>query len=155
MILTCEQIKENYPGADIRQGAVIGQGAVIREGAVILQGAIIGQGAVIREGAVILQGAIIREGAVIRQGAVIEKGKEGIVLHGAYKYSAGAYYDSKKKKIIIRLGCHHRTIEEWDSDFDNNLDEFPRDSEERKKRWNTLQILKMWAIENLSDKEPE
>ena len=119
MILTIKQISRLYPHADIREGAVIGEGA------------------------------FIGEGAVIRARADIEKRNEGIVLHGAYKYSAGAYYDSKKKEIIIRLGCSHRSISEWDADFDNNLQEFPRDSEEWKKRWNTFQILRTWAIENL------
>ena len=164
--LTKEQIKENYPNAVICEGAIIGDGARIREGAIIYEGAIICEGAIIYEGAIICEGAIIGEGARIREGAEIcegaiigegakicedaiigegariEKGGEGVVLHNSYKYSAGWYYDSKINKCIIRLGCFHRTIEDWEKDFDNNINEFPIDSPEWKKRKFTYEFLK-------------
>ena len=62
-------------------------------------------------------------------------GNKGIIIRGGYKYSAGCYLDEKTNEIIIRLGCFHRTIPEWDTDFDNNIKEFPLNSLEREKRW--------------------
>ena len=107
----------------------------------------------IYEGAEICEGAIIRKGAVIRGGAMIRKGYEGIVIHNAYKYSAGVYYDFNVNKVIIQLGCHHRTIDEWESDFNNNIKEFPIGSEELEKRIYVYNILKDYANKYLQIKE--
>ena len=150
-ILSINQIKKIYKGAVIHKGAVIREGAVICTGAVICDGAEIHKGAVVREGAVIYDGAVIHKGAVIREGAVIYKGFEGIVLHGGYKYSASCYYDSRTNQIIIRLGCYHRTLKEWEQDFDNNPNEFPIDSLDRQKRWNVYCFLKSWALKYFKD----
>ncbi len=146
MILSIEDARKVYKGAMICDGAVICKGAMICECAMICDGAVICKDAVIRKGAMICECAMICDGAEICEGA------EGIVLHGAYRYSAGAYYDSRKKQIVIRLGCFHRSIKEWDSDFDNNTGEFPLESPQRRKRWNTYQFLKTWAMENLNEK---
>ena len=146
-------------GAKIHKGAVIGagaeicEGAMIRPGAVICEVAVIREGAMIYEGAEICEGAIIRKGAVIRGGAMIRKGYEGIVIHNAYKYSAGVYYDFNVNEVIIRLGCHHRTIDGWESDFNNNIKEFPIGSEELEKRIYVYNILKDFANKYLQIKE--
>ena len=92
---------------------------------------------------------VIRKGAVIYEGAEIREGAEGIVVHGAYKYTAGCYYDSKVKSVIIRLGCYHRSIGDWEKDFDNNQNEFPVDSDAYKKRVAVYSYLKGWAENNL------
>jgi len=142
-----------YEGAEICEGAMIRPGAVICEGAVIREGAIIREVAMIRPGAMIYEGAVICEGAIIRGGAMIRKGYEGIVIHNAYKYSAGVYYDFNVNEVIIRLGCHHRTIDGWESDFNNNIKEFPIGSEELEKRIYVYNILKDFANKYLQIKE--
>ena len=122
-ILTIDEAKKIYLGAKIHEGAVILEGAVIHED------------------------AVIHKGAVIREGAVIYKGDEGIVIHNAYRYSAGCYFDSKVNLAIIRLGCYHRTIEEWEKDFWNNLHEFTNpDAPESKDRLYAYSLCKDYAV---------
>jgi carbonic anhydrase/acetyltransferase-like protein (isoleucine patch superfamily) len=121
-----------HDDVDIHEGAHIQSYATIREGATIKKRAVIGKG------------ATIWHGAVIREDAIIKKGGEGLVLHGSYRYPAGVYFDSRTEEIIVRLGCYHRTVEEWESNFDNNVFEFPLGSPEREARWQTFQFLKKW-----------
>ena len=116
----------------------------IRQNVEIGKRAYIGAKVRINTGAFIHDGARISDGASIRKDAIIKKGGEGLVLHGSYKYPASVYFDSRTEEIIIRLGCYHRTIKEWESDFDNNIKEFPRGSREREARWKTFQFLKKW-----------
>ena len=84
--------------------------------------------------------------------AHIAKGNSGIIVLGAYKYPAG-FYKCSKRGIIIRLGCFHRTIDEWDNDFNNNPDEFPPGSPELQKREEAYKCLKAWALSAYAEKE--
>jgi carbonic anhydrase/acetyltransferase-like protein (isoleucine patch superfamily) len=106
MRYTDEEAEEKYPNVIflgnyffIRDGAYIGEDAVIREGADIGSGAVIGEGADIGSGAVIGEGADIREGAVITTVRT--------------RYTGNIY--SLNSKMIIRIGCEHHTIAEWDA----------------------------------------
>ena len=128
-------------GADLR-GADL-QGAYLRgadlQGA-YLQGADL-QGADLRgadlQGAYLrgayLQGAYLRgadlQGAYL-QGAYLqgaEKIKTAIVLTGLYIYVVIPYITEDNKKRV-KMGCHNRSLAEWENNFWNNDDEFPNDN---------------------------
>jgi len=117
---------------------------IVFSGAHIQSGALIKSSAAINNDVVIGKDAIICRHSSFRDGAVIEKGGEGIVIFSQYKYGSSVYFDSRTEEIIVRLGCHHRTIEEWENDFDNNVNEFPIGSPQREARWQTFQFLKQW-----------
>ena len=89
----------------------------------------------------------------------IREGYEGIVVVGMYKYKGDIYFNFRCKKIIIGLGCHHRTIEEWEQEgelgFDNNLEEFPKGSLEYLRRKETYEYLKSWGLQNLNPTKEE
>ena len=89
----------------------------------------------------------------------IREGYEGIVVVGMYKYKGDIYFNFRCKKIIIGLGCHHRTIEEWEQEgklgFDNNLEEFPKGSPEYLRRKETYEYLKSWGLQNLNPTKEE
>jgi hypothetical protein len=53
-----------------------------------------------------------------------EKIKCAAVFTGLYKYIVIPYITEKNIKRII-MGCHNRSLEEWESNFWNNNDEFP------------------------------
>ena len=66
-----------------------------------------------------------------------------IILPNSYKYIARCYYEINSAKWYIQLGCYIRTLEEWESDFWNNDNEFPNDgSEKSQKRLETYKLLK-------------
>ena len=79
-----------------------------------------------------LQGADLRgadlQGAHLR-GAYLqgEKISKAIVFTGLYKYIVIPYITESGDKRV-KMGCHDRTVEEWDSNFWNNNDEFPNDN---------------------------
>jgi carbonic anhydrase/acetyltransferase-like protein (isoleucine patch superfamily) len=130
----------------IENGAMIGKNAVICSGAIIETDAIISINAVIRTDTIIKSGAIIGANTVIKSNAIIEKGNEGITIIGMYRHIAGCYFDSKSKEIIIRLDYNHKTIEEWDKEFNNGQDKYHSDPEDQEKRKNTYEFLKNYAL---------
>ena len=79
-----------------------------------------------------LQGADLRgadlQGAHLR-GAYLqgEKISKAIVFTGLYKYIVIPYITESGDKRV-KMACHDRTVEEWDSNFWNNNDEFPNDN---------------------------
>jgi len=138
-----------FKGVTIDNDVKIDDQVVIFRGVSVLTGAHIQSGAHIKSFAIINEGVVVGKDAIIcphsffRDNAVIEKGGEGIVLHVSYE-TTGVYFDSRTGEVIVRLGCHHRTIEEWENDFDNNVNEFPIGSPQREARWQTFQFLKQW-----------
>ena len=64
-----------------------------------------------------LQGAYLRD----------EKISKAIVFTGLYKYIVIPYITESGDKRV-KMACHDRTVEEWDSNFWNNNDEFPNDN---------------------------
>jgi hypothetical protein len=107
----------------------------------------------------VLRGAVLRgadfRGAVLR-GADFSRakylshdGKEKIIKlatgwSNLYKYWVFAvqFEDNTQR---IRMGCHYRSVEDWDSDFWNNQNEFPNDnSEESLMRLNAYNFAKQW-----------
>ena len=49
-----------------------------------------------------------------------------MVIHGLYKYLTMPII-AEDGKYYIKLGCHLRSVEEWENDFWNNNNEFPDD----------------------------
>ena len=118
-------VKSVEQGADL-QGAHL-WGADLRDAD--LQGADL-RGADLQDAD--LQGADLRgadlQGAHLR-GAYLqgEKISKAIVFTGLYKYIVIPYITESGDKRV-KMGCHDRTVEEWDSNFWNNNDEFPNDN---------------------------
>ena len=87
------------------------------------------QGADLRDA--YLQGAYLR-GADLRdaylRGAYLqgEKIKTAVVFTGLYTYVVIPYITEKDVKRI-KMGCYDRSLEEWENDFWNNINEFPND----------------------------
>jgi uncharacterized protein YjbI with pentapeptide repeats len=52
--------------------------------------------------------------------------KKAMVIHGLYKYLTMPII-AEDGKYYIKLGCHLRSVEEWENDFWNNNNEFPDD----------------------------
>ena len=81
--------------------------------------------------------------------------KKAMVIHGLYKYLTMPII-AEDGKYYIKLGCHLRSVEEWENDFWNNNNEFPDDGSikshlrvlafETAKKW--LEINK-WPRRNL------
>jgi len=75
----------------------------------------------------------IKKGAYLRdadlRGALIGevKIKKAIVFTGIYKYIAMPII-TEDDKTYVKLGCHLRTVEDWEKDFWNNPNEFPDDN---------------------------
>ena len=64
---------------------------------------------------------------------------------GLYEYVVEVQV-SEDDSILIRLGCHTRTLEEWEANFWNNDNEFPNDgSEASELRLNAYNFAKKWA----------
>jgi carbonic anhydrase/acetyltransferase-like protein (isoleucine patch superfamily) len=130
----------------IEDGAIIGENAVICSGAIIETDAIVSINAIIRTDTIIKSGAIIGANTTIKSNAIIEKGNEGITIIGMYKYTAGCYFDSKNKEIIVRLGDDHKTIEEWNKEFNDNQNKSFADPKDQEKRKSTYEFLKNYAL---------
>ena len=114
-------------GADLR-GADL-QGAYLR--GADLQGADL-QGAD-------LQGAYLR-GADL-QGEKISK---AVVFTGLYEYIVIPYITEEGVKRV-KMGCHNRTLEEWNNDFWNNPTEFPNNNSEKSNmRVMAFETAKKW-----------
>jgi len=80
-----------------------------------------------------LRGAYLR-GADLRgadlTGAALtgaEKIKHASVFTGLYEYVVIPYITESGIKRV-KMGCHDRTLTEWESDFWNNTSEFPNDN---------------------------
>ena len=91
-----------------------------------------------------LQGANL-QGAYLR-GAYLQdiKIKKAIVITGLYKYIAMPII-TEDDKHWIKLGCHLRTVEDWEKDFWNNNNEFPNDNSIKSQlRVLALETCKRW-----------
>jgi len=91
-----------------------------------------------------LQGADL-QGAYL-QGADLqgEKISKAIVFTGLYKYIVIPYITEEGVKRV-KMGCHNRTLEEWENDFWNNPNEFPNnDSVDSNLRLMAFNTAKEW-----------
>ena len=97
------------------------QGAYLRSA--YLQGADL-QGADLR--GAYLQGAYL-QGADL-QGAYLQgfKIKAAAVFTGLYTYVVMPYI-TDENEMRVKMGCHDRSVKEWDENFWNNNREFPND----------------------------
>lgn len=101
-----------------------------------------------------LQGAYLR-GAYLQdaylqdadlQGAYLrgKKIKTAIVFTGLYKYIVIPYITEDGIKRV-KMGCHNRTLDEWNNDFWNNDNEFPNnDSLDSNLRVMAFETAKKW-----------
>ena len=98
-----------------------------------------------------LQGADLR-GAYL-QGAEI---KSAIVFTGLYTYLVIPYITKENEKRI-KMGCYDRSLQEWESDFWNNNNEFPNDgSLKSNQRLLAYETAKKWlelSAEDIKNKE--
>ena len=53
--------------------------------------------------------------------------KKAMVINGLYKYLMMPMI-AEDGKEYVKLGCHLRSVEEWEKDFWNNNNEFPDDN---------------------------
>jgi len=91
-----------------------------------------------------LQGAYL-QGADLK-GAYLqgEKISKAIVFTGLYKYIVIPYITEEGVKRV-KMGCHNRTLEEWENDFWNNPNEFPNnDSVDSNLRLMAFNTAKEW-----------
>ena len=56
-----------------------------------------------------------------------KKIKTAAVFTGLYTYIVMPYI-TEENEVRIKMGCHDRTLEEWNKDFWNNNSEFPNDN---------------------------
>ncbi len=98
------------------------QGAYLR--GADLQGAYL-QGAYLR--GAYLQGAYLRGADLRGDGTKIKKAQ---VFTGLYTYVVIPYITDKDEKRI-KMGCFDRSLKEWEKDFWNNPNEFPKDKSEK------------------------
>ena len=75
--------------------------------------------------------ARVGDGASVGDGAQITTGRNVVHMPSAYRYNAFMYFNETDNKWWVQLGCHLRTIEEWDADFWNNPSEFPNNGSEK------------------------
>jgi len=136
-----EEIRKKYRGAIIEEGAEVRAGAIIEEGAEVRAGAVIKTWAIIKSGAVIRARATIGVRAVIRAGAEVDS---CLSAAGLYRHQVTAYIDLRDGISYIHLGCFCRTVEEWETDFDNNPEEFPIGSPQWKERKYALRVAIEW-----------
>ena len=79
------------------------------------------------------------------------KVKSAIVFTGLYRYVVIPYITSENEKRVI-MGCHDRSVAEWDADFWNNPNEFPNDgSMKSEMRLMAYKTAKAWL--ELAEKE--
>ena len=93
-----------------------------------------------------LQGAYLRgadlQGAD-RQGVKI---KTAAAFTGLYLYYIIAYI-TESDEHRVKMGCHDRSVTEWDSDFWNNNKEFPNDgSFKSNQRLRAYNFAKQWLV---------
>ena len=87
------------------------------------------------------------------QGAEI---KSAIVFTGLYTYLVIPYITKENEKRI-KMGCYDRSLQEWESDFWNNNNEFPNDgSLKSNQRLLAYETAKKWlelSAEDIKNKE--
>ena len=132
-------VKAVEQGADLR-GAYL-QGADLR-GADL-------RGAYLQDA--YLRGADLQDAYL--QGAEI---KSAIVFTGLYTYLVIPYITKENEKRI-KMGCYDRSLQEWESDFWNNNNEFPNDgSLKSNQRLLAYETAKKWlelSAEDIKNKE--
>src|SRR3990167_248395 len=70
--------------------------------------------------------------------------KKAVVFTGLYKYLVIPII-SEDNSELVKMGCYTRTVEAWEKDFWNNLNEFlDHDSEESKLRVFAFETAKIW-----------
>src|SRR3990167_1202114 len=70
--------------------------------------------------------------------------KKAVVFTGLYKYLV-IHIISEDNSELVKMGCYTRTVEAWEKDFWNNLNEFlDHDSEESKLRVFAFETAKIW-----------
>ena len=75
------------------------------------------------------------------QGYKIEK---AAIFTGLYKYLVIPFVTDKGEKRIA-MGCHNRSVEDWENDFWNNPGEFPNTGDEASKlRLLAFETAKKW-----------
>ena len=91
-----------------------------------------------------LQGADLRE-ADLREACLQgEKIKTAAVFTGLYTYVVVPYITETGVKRI-KMGCHNRTLKEWEDNFWNNNREFPNDNSLKSNlRLMALNTAKAW-----------
>ena len=64
-----------------------------------------------------------------------------VIIPNGYRYTARCYKSGET--WYIKLGCHLRTVQDWEDDFWNNDNEFPNDgSDKSNNRFKTYNALK-------------
>ena len=136
-LIEAVKINTDLRGADL-QGAAL-RGACL-QGA-DLQGACL-QGADLRGAC--LRGACLR-GADL-QGAYLQgvKIKKAAVFTGLYSYIVIPYI-TETDEVMIKMGCHDRSLLEWEENFWNNPLEFPNNGDiNSKERLLAYETAKKW-----------
>jgi hypothetical protein len=67
----------------------------------------------------------------------------------------GAFLNKKDKKLYIQMGCFTRSVQDWESDFNNNKQEFPIGSEVLKQREKAYKTIKSVALDYLVSKNKD
>ena len=138
---------------EIRSYVTIGSHVTIDSFSTIDSRATIGSFSKIDSDAMIGSDAMIDSGVVISSYIKIREDIKGTVtkaVHGGkiYKYSQDLIYT--EKETYIRMGCHTRTVKEWQEDFNNNEKEFPIGSEEHKLRLKAINVfMKILKLEDI------
>lgn len=170
MFLTIKELREKYPTCEfgenvyiqppveIGKNVRIGNNVLIRPYTIIMNDAKIADNVVIGYNAKIGCNTIITHNCKIPSyanyalSAIIKPNFEGLTVHFKYKYSCAYYYDFKSNNIIIRMDFFHRTIPEWENNFDNYQGEFPIGSKKRKLRLNAYIFTRDTAIVDFQQK---
>jgi len=121
----------------------IGDEAIISDNVTLKYRVSIGDRATIGEGTTIGALAIIGDDVTILARARIEAGwKITKIVHliNEYRYSVSGYIIDGV--IIIQMGCHTRTVQEWENDFWNNDKEFKEGTPEGKQRLRAFMKMK-------------
>lgn len=73
-----------------------------------------------------------------------EKSAKAAIFTGLYRYLVIPYITETGEKRI-KMGCYNRSLQEWETDFWNNPDDFPNDgSEASKLRLMAFNTAKEW-----------
>ncbi len=77
-----------------------------------------------------LRGANLSDANLIGADLSEHKIKKAAVFTGLYTYVVITYITDKDEHRV-KMGCHDRSVSEWDVDFWNNPNEFPNDGSEK------------------------
>jgi len=134
----------------IGEYSYIGKGSKIECQVTIRNWSTVGAGSRIRENTIIGEEVKIGRESDIGKNSNIKNRSIVISVIDGYKYPANAYYCLNKKAGIIRLGCHRRTLNDWEKDFNNNTTEFPIGSIQLERKKAVYNFLKVWLEINYS-----